>query len=116
MERAKLNAEFITVATISAALVIGTLSWVFVSFPPGALLGWKGWFLRSLTATGTYFLLIKIAITIYFKFIWKIVHQSVYIGGSWRYTFNHSYDSSINNCTEPDKYGGARIVHTPENI
>jgi hypothetical protein len=116
MERTKLITEFTFVATFIAATLVSTLALISDLFPSSAFTGFNGFLLRTLTATGTYLLLFKIAIWIYFKVLWKFFNRSTLIDGNWRYSFNDSYDSNTKQYTEPDRFGEARIIHNADEI
>lgn len=116
MERTKLSAEFTFVATFIAATLVSTLELISDLFPPNTFTGFNGFFLRTLTATGTYLLLFKIAVWIYFKILWKLFHRTTLIDGYWSYSFNDSYDFNKKQYTKPDQFGKARIVHNVDEI
>lgn len=112
MERRRLIIEFTTVAIISAVLVFTVMNWVSQQKPsPG-----DGIIVIAITATGTYFIIFKVLLWLYFRHIWVLINAKVYVGGNWHYFYNDSYNQEQQRVTKPDRQGEARIEHTPEGI
>lgn len=110
MNKNHIFGQYTTVAVASAAFVF-FLYWVIqdtLSRMPDSLL------LKVLAGTGTYFIVFKMLIFFYVKYLWRYFNISTYIGGGWIYTydvFGNEGDLKRKDCP-----GEAFIIHTMEGI
>lgn len=108
--------EFTTAAVVSAAVTFASMSALRHILPDTGLLR-NQLVVSFLSVLGTYFIVFRLIIGVYFKWIWYWVNYASVIGGTWSYAYNHSRDPQKGHrVTGADRTGEVRIKHTPEGI
>jgi hypothetical protein len=116
MERRQILTEFTVVGTFAAMVVITTLSNLDLAAIATAL-GLSESTLSAATGTGAYLLLFRAMTAAYYKFAWPLVHAGRFVGGTWNYTYNQSYDAEKKEWDEAHtETGRAVISHSVEDI
>ncbi|MBL0010312.1 MAG: hypothetical protein IPP22_03380 [Nitrosomonas sp.] len=121
MERNQIRAEFLFASVISVACVIAIFDAMELAKSLEEYYGKNSYLsilIHSFFGSGTFFIVFKTIISVYFKFIWKYFHHRTYLDGEWEYSYSTKYNSKkrIWDDEEVDREGTARIVHTPEDI